>query len=634
MKNRFFSLLLFWLFCHFGVGEVYSSDVYSGLSSRQSVRKSAKIEKVEPAFWWCGMKNSSLQLMVYGPDIATYKPEIASPRVVLKEVCPMESPNYQILYLDVKDAVPGKFRIDFVKGKSRLKYDYELKERQSRGEERIGFDASDVVYLLMPDRFANGDESNDCILMKCPYTVNRQDANARHGGDLAGIMQHLDYLDSLGITAIWTTPVLENDMGEGSYHGYAATDYYKIDPRLGTNEDYVRLAEEMHRHGMKLIMDMVFNHCGSKHVWLFDPPTHDWFNNNTGKYVETNHNKTVFFDPYASDIDRQELMDGWFVPTMPDLNQRNRFVADYLIQNSIWWIEYAGLDGVRQDTYVYPEPEMMIRWCKEVFEEYPNFNIVGEVMIPNNPFGTAYWQRKSVMNGNSDTRLKSVMDFHLREIASKVFHEETSWNSGLQLLFEHFAYDGCYPDIYNVMRLLENHDTDRFFQKEPENLNAYKQAIVLLLTIPGIPQLYYGQELLMTGSTKKDFGYVRPDMPGGWDGDAMNVFQESGRTAMQQEAFDFMKRVLHWRKGNEIISKGKMKHFMPRNQVYVYERSYNGNSVLIVMNGVSKEVEFELAPYQEVIKERTNAKDVLTGKEFLLRDKLRLQPKEVLVLEL
>ncbi len=591
-----------------------------------------KVEKVDPAFWWCGMKNTQLQLMVYGNNIATYNPVINHPGVVLKSVHPMESPNYLILYLDLKDAQPGKFSIDFVKGENKLKYVYELKERQGKGEDKIGFNSSDVVYLLMPDRFANGDESNDRIQMKYPYTVNRKDVNARHGGDLAGIVQHLDYLDSLGITTVWTTPVLENDMGEGSYHGYAATDYYKIDPRLGTNEEYAHLAEAMHQRGMKLIMDMVFNHCGSNHPWLLDLPMRNWFNN-PYKYVQTNHNKTVFFDPYASDADKLEMTDGWFVPTMPDLNQRNRYVADYLIQNSIWWIEYANLDGIRQDTYPYPDGEMMARWCKEVLEEYPNLNIVGEVMITN-PTGTAYWQQKSAFNKQADTRLKSVMDFHLQSIASKAFHEETSWNTGLQLIFEHMAYDFCYPDINNVMRLLENHDTDRFLLEAPENLNAYKQAVTLLLTIPGIPQLYYGQELLMTGNTKIDFGYIRPDMTGGWKEDTSSLFEAGGRTAMQQEAFNFMKNLLQWRKGNEVISKGKMKHFMPRNNVYVYERLYNGKSILVVMNGVNKEVDLDLIHYKEVIGDKSNSRNVLTNSNLQLGKTLHLQPKEVLVLEL
>lgn len=629
MKTRYFIALFALCLCQW-------SAAWQGLSSADLVEvKSTSSIKVEPAFWWCGMKNPQLQLMVYGDDIGAYKPVINYPGVVLKSVHPMESPNYLVLYLDVEEAMPGKFDIEFVKGKKKLNCSYELKQRQGNGDEKVGFNSSDVVYLLMPDRFANGDESNDQIKMNYPYAVNRKDVNARHGGDLAGIMQHLDYLDSLGVTAIWTTPVLENDMGEGSYHGYAATDYYKIDPRLGTNEDYVRLAECLHRRGMKLIMDMVFNHCGSKHPWLLDPPMHNWFNNwDKDKYVETNHDKTVFFDPYASDIDKEEMTDGWFVPTMPDLNQRNHFVPDYLIQNSIWWIEYANLDGVRQDTYVYPDPDMMVRWCREVFEEYPNFNIVGEVMIPNNTVGAAYWQQGSLVNEKADTGLKSVMDFRLREVASKAFHEETSWNTGLQLVFEHLAYDFCYSDINNVMRLLENHDSDRFLLETPSSLDAYKQAVVLLLTIPGIPQLYYGQELLMTGTTKIDFGYIRPDMSGGWKEDALSVFEESGRTAIQQEAFGFMKKLLHWRKGNDVISKGKMKHFMPRNNIYVYERSYNGKSILVVMNGVNKEVDWDLAHYKEVIGNKTDARNVLTDTDVKLGAIIRLQPKEVLMLEL
>lgn len=594
--------------------------------------KAETVERIEPAFWWCGMKNTQLQLMVYGTNIATYKPTINYPGIVLQSVHPMESPNYLILYLDVKDAIPGKFSIEFVKGKKKLSYAYELKERKGKGEDKVGFNSSDVVYLLMPDRFANGDETNDKVMMKYPYAVNRKDVSARHGGDLAGIMQHLDYLDSLGITAIWTTPVLENDMGDGSYHGYAATDYYRIDPRLGSNEDYVRLVDLLHKRGMKMIMDMVFNHCGSKHPWLIDLPMRNWFNN-PFEYVQTNHNKTSFFDPYAADIDKEEMTDGWFVPTMPDLNQRNQYVADYLIQNSIWWVEYANLDGIRQDTYPYPDGDMMVRWCKEVFEEYPNLNIVGESMITN-PTGAAYWQRKSPVNKNGNTELKSVMDFHLQSIASKAFQEETSWNTGLQLIFEHLAYDFCYADINNVMRLFENHDTDRFLVEAPKNLDAYKQAVAFLLTIPGIPQLYYGQELLMTGNTKIDYGYIRPDMPGGWKGDTTNVFDKKGRTPMQQEAFDFMRKLLQWRKGNEVISNGRMKHFMPRNNVYVYERSYNGKSVLVIMNGVSKEADLELAHYKEVIGNKTSGTDVLTGKVIQLGEILHLLPKEVLVVEL
>ena len=536
------------------------------------------------------------------------------------------------IYLDVKNALPGKFPIEFTKGKQKISYKYELKGRQARASEKEGFNSSDVIYLMMPDRFANGDMGNDKVEMKYPYTVDRSNVSARHGGDLAGVKRHIDYLTELGVTALWMTPVLENDMGEGSYHGYAATDYYKIDPRFGTNEEYVDLVKSLHDKGIKVIMDMVFNHCGSRHPWMNDQPTADWFNN-PDSYVQTNHNKTVFFDPYASDIDRKEMTDGWFVPTMPDLNQRNPHLAKYLIQNSIWWVEYADLNGIRQDTYPYPDSDMMKRWCNALYAEYPDINIVGEAMITN-PFGAAFWQKNSRLNFNGNTDLKSVMDFHLSSVASKAFHEETYWAGGLQTIFEHFVCDFAYPDIKNVMRLLDNHDMDRFLVEEPKDLNAFKQATTLLLTVPGIPQLYYGHELAFYGSSKVDYGYIRPDMPGGWMGDSLNVFEEQGRTAIQREAFKFTKNLLNWRKGNKVISEGTMKHFVPRNGVYVYARSYEGKTVVVVINGMKSEVELPLAPYAEVLGKAEKAYDVLTGRHIALQNKLMLAPKAVLLLEL
>lgn len=590
------------------------------------------VSRIDPLFWWTGMKNPELQLMVYGYNIAEYSLSVDYSGVKIKSVHPMESPNYMVVYLDVKDAKPGKFTLNFCKGRKTLKYDYELKARVGAPEDRIGFGSEDVVYLLMPDRFANGDETNDRLKMKYPYITDRNNRGARHGGDIAGIIENLPYLDTLGITTIWTTPVLENDMGEMSYHGYAATDYYKIDPRLGTNEDYARLASEMHKRGMKLIMDMVFNHCGSRHPWVIDPPMKDWFNNYDCK-VYTNHNKGAYYDPYVADVEKYEMTDGWFVDTMADMNQRNNILADYLIQNSIWWIEYAQLDGIRQDTYPYPDVEMMKRWCDAVMSEYPNMNIVGEILITN-PIGTAFWQRGSKLNP-VDTGLKSVMDFHLQSIATKAFNEETSWNTGLQTIFEHFSLDFCYPDIYNVMRLYENHDVDRFLHTDPENLGAYKQAVAVLLTVPGIPQLFYGQEILFSGTTIKH-GYegIRPDMPGGWKGDKVNVFKAEGLTNMQKEAYQFMKTILQWRKGNYVISKGTMKHFMPRNGIYVYERRCDDKSVVVILNGVSTDNELLLEHYKEILGDKRSGRDVITGRTVTFDRILKLSPKEVLILEL
>ena len=483
----------------------------------------------------------------------------------------------------------------------------------------------------MPDRFADGDPALDQIPMRTDYKIDRNNPNARHGGDLAGIEQHLDYIEDLGVTAIWWNPVLENDMKGGSYHGYATTDYYRVDPRFGSNEDYKRLIDKTHQKGMKVVMDMIFNHCGSDHPWMKDVPSHDWFNN-LDHYVQTNHDKEAYFDPYVSDYDKNAMINGWFVPTMPDLNQKNPHVAKYLIQNSIWWIEYSGVDGIRQDTYPYADVDMMRNWCEAVELEYPDYNIVGEAWM-NYTIGSAYWQRGSRLNFGKDTGLKSVMDFRLMGIAHDVFHAD----GGLQGVFEHLCYDYVYPDINHVLRFLENHDTDRFLREMPKSsadLYAYKQGVTFLLTIPGIPQLYYGQELLMNGTKEKSDGYIRLDVPGGWPGDKVNQFEPSGRTAVQNEAWTFMQTLLKWRKGNEVIAKGTMKHFMPNRGVYVYERSLNGKRVVVFMNGSSKAVELPLDRYAESLQGAAQGKDVLTGRTVSLGTSLSMTAKEILVLEL
>lgn len=594
-------------------------------------QKKGSVERIDPPFWWCGMKQDTLQLLVTGQDIAYYTPEISWPGVKIIRTIPMESPNYLAIYADVKDAVPGTFEITFTRNGKTLKHSYELKERETDSASRQGFSSSDVIYLIMPDRFSNGDTSNDNAEVSNTDILDRSVMTARHGGDLAGIRNHLDYFEKMGITALWLTPVVENDMKDNSYHGYAATDYYRIDPRYGSNEEYAGLSKEMKKKGIKLIMDMVFNHCGSEHPWMMDPPARDWFNYSNG-FVPTNHDKAAFFDLYASDIDMQEMADGWFVKTMPDLNQRNTVLADYLIQNSIWWIEYAGLGGIRQDTYPYPDKEMMGRWCKAVFNEYPDFNIVGEVMIPT-PAGAGFWQSGSRLNPE-DTYLKSVMDFHLQAIGPEAFNEETSWDKGLQKIFEHFCYDFCYGDVFNVMRFYENHDTDRFFRTAPENLDSFKQAVTLLLTVPGIPKLFYGQEILVSGDTKIDFANVRPDFPGGWDGDKANAFTGKGLTDMQKEAQEFTARLINWRKGNDVAAKGSMKHFMPRNNIYVYQREYEGKSFVVIMNGISGESVMDMSHYREVFGGLDKATDFLSGKTVSLEGMLRLKGKEVLLLEL
>lgn len=587
---------------------------------------------VEPAFWWSGMQEPELQLMISGNDIADYKATISSNKVYLKESVTLESPNYQLLYLDISKSVPETFDIVFTKGKKKLTYKYELKPRNPKRFHIESFNSSDVLYLIMPDRFANGNSDNDQIAMRMPYKVDRNDPNARHGGDLKGISDRLDYLADLGVTAIWLNPVLENDMEGGSYHGYATTDYYRVDPRFGTNEDYAHLIAKAESKGLKVVMDMIFNHCGSDHPWMHDVPSKDWFNN-LDHYAQTSHMKEMYFDNYASEYDKSNMVDGWFVPSMPDLNQRNRHVAKYLIQNSIWWIEFSGVNGIRQDTYPYADYDMMIDWCNAVEKEYPNYNIVGEAWL-NNPIGTAWWQKNSTLNNRENTQLKSVMDFRFMGLSHRAFFDETGdWGGGLRDVYEHMTYDFIYPDIYNVLRFLDNHDTDRFLKKYPAELSGWKQAVTFLLTMPGTPQIYYGTELLMHGDKSKSDGYIRLDVPGGWAGDKMNQFTRKGRDEIQNEAFDFLRKLLRWRQKNEIIAKGKMKHYLPKNGVYVYERYLNDKNILIFMNGTSKETTIDLSRYAESLQGRTSGKDMLTNRQIKFENTCTLSARKILIIE-
>ncbi len=587
--------------------------------------------KIDPAFWWSGMQETELQLMVYGDNIASYKPEVSSQNIRIKEVVTLDSPNYQLIYLDLSGSQPEQFNIVFKGANDSHTVQYELKERNPERFDIESFDSSDVLYLIMPDRFANGDPSNDRIDMRMPYKVDRENPNARHGGDLKGISDHLDYLSDLGVTAIWLNPVLENDMEGGSYHGYATTDYYRVDPRFGTNEEYRKLIDDAHSKDMKVVMDMIFNHCGSDHPWVYDVPSADWFNN-FEEYVQTSHMKEMYYDPYASAYDKSKMVDGWFVPTMPDLNQRNRHVAKYLIQNSIWWIEYSGVDGIRQDTYPYADYDMMIDWIDAVEKEYPNYNIVGEAWL-NNTIGTAFWQRNSPVNPKN-TKLKSVMDFKFMGLSHTAFFEETGeWGGGLHGIYDHLTYDFMYPDIYNVLRFLDNHDTDRLLKEYPTDLSGWKQAVTFLLTMPGTPQIYYGTELLMHGNKSRADGDIRLDVPGGWPGDRVNQFTREGRDYIQIEAFDFLSKLLHWRRGNEVIAYGNMKHYVLQKGVYVYERYIDDESVLVFMNGTGKDVEINLDRYSESIMNKFEWNDFLTGETISLDKTIKLTPKEILILE-
>lgn len=593
------------------------------------------IEKIDPPFWYAGMEDNELQLMVYGKDIAHAKVGVSYPGVRISSTVKMESDNYLLVYLTLSDEVkPGNVKLTFEQGRRRITKEYELKARAMAGSERKGFDASDALYLLMPDRFANGDTSNDQLQGMAPYEVNRNNPDARHGGDLAGIEQHLDYFSELGVTALWFTPVLENNMPGGSYHGYATTDYYRVDPRFGTNEDYCRLIAKAHARGLKIVMDMIFNHCGTGHPWVSDMPSKDWFNypDFEEHYVQTSYVLTPYVDPYASAYDFDQMSRGWFVPAMPDLNQSNPHVLKYLIQNSFWWIEYAGIDGIRMDTYPYADYDAMSQWMAALNAEYPHYNVVGETWVTE-PAYTAWWQKDSKLSVPRNSHLKTVMDFSFYDKINQAMREESSNYTGLGRIYNNFVYDFLYPNPLSVLAFIENHDTDRFLG-EGNNLAALKQAATLLLTTRRIPQLYYGTEVLMNGTKQATDGHVRKDFPGGWQGDEANAFTSTQLDSLQRDCYRFFQRLLHWRKGNEVIARGEMTQFLVQQGVYAYARHYEGRTVLVLLNGSDSPTTLPLHPYKEVLGHAVQGRDVISGRIVPLDRPLTMEARESLVIEL
>lgn len=600
--------------------------------SGHSATRTATIKKIAPTFWWAGMKDPELQILLYGDNIASSEVTLSSKNVELKEVVKQENPNYLLLYVDLSDATPQTFDICLKQGRKTTVVPYELKQRTRKGTDIEGFTSSDVLYLIMPDRFANGNPDNDVIPGMLENKVDRTEQYGRHGGDLQGISEHLDYIADLGVTAIWLNPTQENDMPEGSYHGYAITDYYQLDRRFGSNDDFKQLVEKSHEKGLKVVMDMIFNHCGSENYLFKDKPSKDWFNFKS-QYVQTSFKTASVMDIHASECERKIATDGWFTQVMPDLNQRNRHVARYLIQSSIWWIEYAGINGIRQDTHPYADFDFMSEWCKEVLDEYPYFNIVGETWLNSNVL-VSYWQKDSKLAAPKNSNLPTVMDFPLQSLMNQAFDEETTdWANGLFRLYDYQTQDLVYANPMNLLIFLDNHDTSRFYKKaeDTKNLNRYKQAMAFLLTTRGIPQIYYGTEILMAADKGKGDGYLRCDFPGGWAGDPINCFTAAGRTELQNEAFDYTRKLLQWRKNNDVIGKGSLKHYSIANGVYVYERSYQGKSVVVIMNGTDKEQILNLAPYKESLSSQ-QATDILTGKTVNLVDKLSLQSRETLIL--
>ncbi|PCJ38663.1 MAG: alpha-amlyase [Alphaproteobacteria bacterium] len=591
------------------------------------------IERVEPPFWWGGFENPALQLLVYGKNISEFEPEVDHKGVTLEKTTRVKSPNYLFIDLKIaKDSPSGTFEIVFKhQNGQEITYAYELKARRENSAARKGFDSSDVIYLITPDRFANGNTQNDSItgMVDAP---NRGHKDGRHGGDIQGIIDHLDYISDMGFTLVWPTPLLENNQPRTSYHGYAITDFYKQDPRFGANAEYINLSKQVRAKDMGLIMDMVANHVGSEHWWMKDIPTDDWVNFYTQGYVQSNHIHNTIHDPYAAKWDKDRFSDGWFDRAMPDLNQRNPLLANYLIQNAIWWIEYADLAGVRMDTYAYPDKDFSAQWASRIMAEYPDFNLVGEEYRDNRTM-IAYWQKGKVNKDGYVSVLPGLMDFPLQSAMVKALREKESGSEGLKKLYEALSMDNQYADPDNMVIMSDNHDMDRLYTQLGEDFDLYKMAIAYTLTMRGIPQVFYGTEILKTNPGGKDDGVIRSDFPGGWAGDKVNAFTGDGLNGKQKAAQDFVRKLVNWRKNKKVIHEGRLMHFIPENGVYVYFRYDDKDKVMVVLNKNRNATSLNMARFSEMLKDHIKATDVITGKTVNVSQEISLMPRSVMVLE-
>jgi glycosidase len=589
------------------------------------------IQKVEPPFWWTQMKHQQLQLLVYGKNIGGASVSLQYPGVTLDGIVKTENPNYLFINLTLDGTTqPGNIPITFTQGKKSKVVSYAVQARKPGSAQRKGFNPSDVIYLIMPDRFANGDESNDNVAGML-QTVSRQEPFGRHGGDLKGISNHLDYLQQLGVTALWLNPVQENNQPKESYHGYAITDFYKIDPRFGTNDQYVQLANDAHQRGIKMIMDMVFNHCGSEHWFFKDLPTHDWVHQ-FKEFTRSNYRLSTAVDPYVSQYDSDKMLQGWFDHHMPDLNQHNPLLATYLIQNSIWWIEYAGLDGIRMDTHPYPYKDFMSRWAKYVMEEYPNFNIVGEVYAGQVQF-ESYWQRHATNTDGYQGHLPSVTDFTLSYALNGAFNENDGWDTGLARIYYALVEDLGYTEPFNNVTFLDNHDVSRFATVVNNDPAKVKMGLATLLTTRGIPQIFYGTEILMTGPGN-NHGVLRGDFPGGWKGDAASVAGNRGLSPEQQDILNYTRTLLQWRKNTPVVHEGKLMHFIPEDGLYVYFRYTDNESVMVILNNTSETKTLDTKRFAERLTGYREAVHVVSKERITNLQQLTVAPKSATILEL
>lgn len=585
---------------------------------------SAQVSKVEPPMWWSGMHNTNVMVTLYGENLADYA--VASNDLTITDVVRLENKNYLFVYLDFAAAKPGTYQLVLEHSqKESIQIPYELMERREGSALRKGYDSSDFIYLIMPDRFANADPTNDSH-PDLHEQSNRKDPWGRHGGDLQGIIDHLDYIAQLGVTAIWNTPVLEDNDPKGSYHMYAASDVYQIDRRFGSNEKYKQLSAELKKRNMKLIKDYVVNHWGLEHYMIQDLPSKDWINQ-WDEFTPSSHAKEIFSDPYAAEVDVKQLVNGWFVDSMADLNQKQPQLLKYLTQNAIWWIEYADLSGLRVDTYPYNSRDEVTLWSKAIMDEYPNFSIVAESWVIN-PIHLSYWQKDSPIAAMSgfNSQVTHVKDFALFAAVQEVFTEKTPWwDQKMNKIYKVFQNDFVYANPNDLMVFLENHDTTRI--NELVDFENYKLMTTLLATVRGVPQTYYGTEISIKGSKEKGDADLRKDFPGGWPDDLRSAFTPIGRTPTENKYFDFTAQLFNWRKSEPVIHHGKTMHYAPQNEVYVYFRYTDTKSIMVILNANDEAQTLDLSRYKQRIGSATKAKDVFSGARVNLSNSLKIPPK-------
>ncbi|MBQ8482746.1 MAG: glycoside hydrolase family 13 protein [Bacteroidales bacterium] len=609
---------------------------------------SEQVTRVEPLSWWVGMK-TDLQLLVQGAGISEYDVTIeGGAGVSVEKVIKAESPNY--LFVDVNiapDAEPGTYYIVFSKDGQSFKYPYEIAAREEGSAERKSFTTADMVYLIMPDRFANGDPSNDST-EDTAEKADRADGNGRHGGDIQGVIDHLDYISDLGATYIWTTPFLEDNAPDGSYHGYAASDYYHIDSRFGSNELYRTLVDKAREKGIGIIMDIVPNHCGTEHWWMNDLPFQDWIHQ-FPEYTGTNVAFSTNMDPNASQKDLYIQESGWFVPSMVDMNLDNPYVLQYFIQWGVWWIEYSGLNGFRVDTYPYNEKEPASEWCKAIMNEYPNFNIVGECWTSSIP-QLAYWQGGNENKDGFDSNLPSIMDFPLHDaMRAALAEDEGGWGAGMTKVYDILSHDFVYHDLSKMLIFPGNHDTARIGDVVRKDPRALKIAMAMMATMRGIPQIFAGDELMFVSSKPDNIGDhpgLRVDFPGGWEGDEIDLFTAEGRKAQTHntdglkvekgqaaDLFDYVSGLFQWRKTKDVIHNGKTMHFMTRDNTYAYFRYDEDDVVFVYINNNLEPVNVPWSYYSEIADGLKGGVDVITGEPFEVSDATVVAPKSVLIVE-